>query len=374
MPNRLFAYTDARPAAVAEVIARWRHDHPGLGVLLLLPEAEKAHIPAIQAVFREAAVPLLGAVFPALIVNDEFVPHGAWLIGLDPMPPAFLVDGIDGDVQAASARIVSAVRQVRRDEVRDDTLFLIFDATVPTIGSILLGLYGELQDGVEYAGVNAGSETFQRMPCLFDHQRLVDNGVAGLLMPALKTVVKHEYPVARSLMQATSTQGNKIKLIDQRPAMEVYRELIQAEYGVALTHDNFYDYAVHYPFGLVMAANVVVRIPVGFEEDGSIICVGEIPPYSILSVLKAPGLETSRCVTAITNALGCDVDSSRDALVTFYCAGRRLHLQDDSLKELRQLRRRSGASRLVGALSLGEISSFEDIGIPDFHNAALVCF
>lgn len=374
MPNRLFAHTEASAAAVGSVIARWRQERPDVGVLLLLPEAEQAHIPAIQAEFRDAAVPLVGAVFPALIVDDGFESRGAWLIGFDPMPPAFLLDGLDADVHAASARIADAVRQTHRNEGGDDTLFLIFDATVPTIASILLGIYRELHDSVEYAGINAGSETFQRMPCLFDRERLVENGVAGLLLPALKTVVKHEYPVARSLMQATSTQGNKIKLINQRPAMEVYRELIQAEYGVTLSHDNFYDYAVHYPFGLVMAANVVVRIPVGFEEDGSIICVGEIPPFSILSVLKAPDLESSHCVAAITNALGCDVDSPRDALVTFYCAGRRLHLQDDSIKELQQLQRRTGAARLVGALSLGEISSFEDIGIPDFHNAALVCF
>lgn len=374
MSNRLFAHTDASPAAVGRVIAHWRHDHPDVGVLLLLPEAEKAQVPAIQAVFRDAAVPLIGAIFPALIVNDEFVSHGAWLIGLDPMPPVFLLDQLDADALAASARIAAAVRDIRHHEGGDDTLFLLFDATVPTIGSILLGIYSELQGSVEYSGINAGSETFQRIPCLFDTERLVENSVAGLLMPALRTVVKHEYPVAKSLMQATSTQGNKIKLINQRPAMDVYRELIQVEYGVTLTHDNFYDYAVHYPFGLVMAANVVVRIPVGFEEDGSIICVGEIPPCSILSLLKAPGLEDSHCVAAITNALGCDVDSPRDALVTFYCAGRRMHLQGDSIRELQQLHRATGASQLVGALSLGEISSFEDIGIPDFHNAALVCF
>lgn len=374
MPNRLFAYTDACPAAVGDVIAKWQQDHPDVGVLLLLPEAEQAQVPAMQAVFRGAAVPLVGAIFPALIVNDEFVSRGAWLIGLDPMPATFLLDQLDADVPSASARIAEAVRRIRRHEGRDDTLFLIFDATVPTIGSILLGIYGELQDSVEYSGINAGSETFQRIPCLFDSERLVENGVAALLMPSLKSAVKHEYPVAKRLMQATSTQGNKIKLINQRPAMDVYRELIQAEYGVTLTHDNFYDYAVHYPFGLVMAANVVVRIPVGFEEDGAIICVGEIPPCSILSLLKAPDLESSHCVAAIANALGCDVDSPRDALLTFYCAGRRLHLQGDSLEELRQLRSRTGAGRLVGALSLGEISSFEDIGIPDFHNAALVCF
>lgn len=374
MLDQLFAFTDASAAAVGAVVSDWRSRHPDVGVLLLLPEAERAHIPAIQAVFRDADVPLVGALFPALIVNAGFVSGGAWLIGLDPMPPFFLLGELDGGTKPASARISDAVRQVRHGAGHDDTLFLIFDATVPNISSILLDVYRDLHDAVKYAGVNAGSESFQRMPCLFDSSVQVDNAVIGLMWPALKAVVKHEYPVAKSLMQATSTLGNKIKLINQRPAMEVYREIIQAEYGVSLTHDNFYDYAVHYPFGLVMAANIVVRIPVGFEADGSIICVGEIPPYSILSLLKAPSLEESHCVAAIAAALQASSGRPVETLVTFYCAGRRLHLQGDSIEELEQLRGHTGASTLAGALSLGEISSFEEIGIPDFHNAALVCF
>jgi hypothetical protein len=64
------------------------------------------------------------------------------------------------------------------------TLFMIFDGMVPNIASVVDGIYLALANRVEYAGVNAGSETFQPMPCLFDGERVVGDGLLGLLLPA----------------------------------------------------------------------------------------------------------------------------------------------------------------------------------------------
>ncbi|HNH24888.1 MAG TPA: FIST C-terminal domain-containing protein, partial [Accumulibacter sp.] len=60
-------------------------------------------------------------------------------------------------------------------------------------------------------------------------------------------------------------------------------------------------------------------------------------------------------------------------LLVFYCAGRRLHLGDDALKELHSLGSTLNAANVVGALSLGEIGSLSNWGYPLFHNATLVC-
>ena len=186
-------------------------------------------------------------------------------------------------------------------------------------------------------------------------------------------MVQHGYPVTRPRMQAISTTGNRISRIDRRPAFEVYQEVIKTEFGVDLTHENFYDYAVHYPFGLIMAAEVVVRIPVGFDTDGTVICAGEVPPNSILRLIEAPILTDSRCVEQVARRIGTGPQAPDEALVVFYCAGRRMHLGEAAAEELRQLHQATGAPRLAGALSLGEIDTIEEFGTPVFHNAALVC-
>jgi coenzyme F420-reducing hydrogenase gamma subunit len=66
------------------------------------------------------------------------------------------------------------------------TLFMLFDAMIPNIASILDGLYLSLADRVRYVGVNAGSETFQPMPCLFDQDRSCSRmACCGCCCPAI---------------------------------------------------------------------------------------------------------------------------------------------------------------------------------------------
>ena len=367
------AFIAATPEAIAATVGPWRTESPELGVLLLLPEAEQAALPALQAWFRTHDVPLVGAIFPALIANEGFTNEGALLVGFESMPPLFLLDRLGAGERTAHSRISSATREAltRTDGNDKPTLFLIFDAMVPNIASILDGTYRDLRATVRYAGVNAGSESFQAMPCLFDSNSLIGEGVLGLLLEGQPVIAEHGYPVAKTLMQATSTSGNRIELIDRRPAMEVYQEVIAADFGISLTPENFYDYAVHYPFGVVSALTVLVRIPVAFDADGTIHCVGEVPNHSILRLIRAPKVEASPCVANIAKSLLAG--TARDWLLSFYCAGRRMHFGEQSGSELAQLRRDTNVRAVLGALSLGEISTNAEFGIPEFHNAALVC-
>lgn len=367
------AHIDATPAALAKIAGEWNVRDGTGGLLLLLPEAEKDALPDLQAWCRAGRVPLVGAIFPALVVDDGFAERGALAIELDPMPKHFLLDRLDAGARTPHSRICAATRDALGDSEAGDrpTLFLIFDSMVPDVASVLDSTYRELRGRVRYAGVNAGSESFQPMPCLFNDAELVGNGVLGLLLCGETVVAEHGYPVANTLMQATSTTGNRIELIDRRPAMEVYQEVIAADFGVTLTHENFYDYAVHYPFGVVSAVAVLVRIPVAFEADGTIHCVGEVPNHSMLRLIGAPGAEQSPCIAGICGALPSP--PSRDWLLTFYCAGRRMHFGAAAAGELAQLRHDAGAKAVVGALSLGEISTNKELGLPEFHNAAVVC-
>jgi hypothetical protein len=365
-------------AGFGALLESWRQRSPALGIVVLLPEAERQRIPELQASCRERRVSLLGAVFPALVADGDFLVSGAWVLCFDRMPAHFLATNLSGAADTAAPRLVRAAGAGlagRAATERPPVLFLVFDGMLANIATLLNGLYAELGTQVRYAGVNAGSETFQPMPCLFDDRQVVGEAALGLLLPAeTRVVVQHGYPVSKSLMKATTTVGNRIDRIDHRPAFDVYREVIGAEYGVALDHGNFYDYAVHFPFGVVTAIDVLVRIPVAFNDDGSLVCVGEVPPNAMLRLLHAPAVDGSRCIETIAGHLNAGGRLSRNqALLTFYCAGRRMHFGGEAADELAQLKRMTGAGALCGALSLGEIDCIEDLGLPRFHNASLVC-
>ncbi|MDP2827668.1 MAG: FIST N-terminal domain-containing protein [Sulfuricellaceae bacterium] len=365
--------------SIGSTLTQWQSGHPQMGVFALLPEAERAKLPILQADCQQRGISLVGGIFPALITPQGFSGEGVWLLRLDEMVPAFLLPELNVGEPEAAKKIAKAVESALAAfdaSAAKPTLYLIFDGLIPNISTILDGLYLRLADRVNYAGANAGSETFQPMPCAFDGERIIDNGVLGVLLPGnATTILEHGYPAPGRVMTATSTEGNRILSIDWRSAFDAYQEIIKAEYGIDLTRENFYQYAVHFPFGILRTSDeVVVRIPVALADDGSLFCVGEVPENAMLVLLRAPTADAGHCITHLAK----EIDAANGPLLnrrllTFYCAGRHMHLGEDAARELAELNVQTGAAIMAGALSLGEIGSTHEWGYPMFHNAALVC-
>ena len=364
---------------IAALLDDWRERYPAMGLLALVAEADReAVVPMLQAVCRRMNIPLRGALFPSLIHDSRFCSGGCLVLRFDVMPYTALYDSLSPlhPEYAPTIRRMSEDVATHLDRQHDGTLCILFDAMIPTIATILDEMYLALADRVSYMGANAGSETFRPMPCLFDNERQVESGALVMLMPDHPgAVTEHCYQPPERMITATSTDGNRIISIDWRPAFEVYREVVKAEYDVTIDRDNFYQMAVHFPFGIMRANNdIVVRMPVALEEDGSVFCVGEVPPNALLTLLQAPAVDSRQTVEKLARGL-CAIDGrvAGSDLLTFYCAGRRIHLGDRAEGELAGLRQATGAVRVIGALSLGEIGQSMQGGYPSFHNGALVC-
>lgn len=363
--------------AIECVIRTWKDEHPALTLLILLPEAESGNIPVIQQCCRQADVPVAGAVFPAIISASEFLTTGLLLIGIPELVSCRLHEKVPANTEQLEdlACRLAATLSGTPQEDPDGTLFLFFDATVPNIGSVLDALYLKLANRVQYVGANAGSESFSPIPCLFDEQRLVQGGMLSLLLrPHKGAILEHGYRPSESEHLATSTEGNRIAQIDFQPAFQVYSELVGRRFGVSITKENFYELAVHFPFGIMRADHEpLVRIPVQLADDGSLICAGEIPRNAILTLMETPAVDSIETVSRLAAGM-VEIDAGSDDrdLLLFYCAGRRLHVgAERSGKELVTLQHRFPGGRMAGALSLGEIGSSMIAGYPLLHNAAL---
>ncbi len=365
-------------APLEKTLTAWRAERPNMGVLVLLPEAEQRAVPRIQAICARLGIPLVGAIFPALVEHSAFRTQGAWLLRFDDMPHAALYPDLPRDAE----KVPSAIDAIAADVISslgDDsgaTLLLLFDAMVPNIATLLDELYLRLANRVHYMGANAGSETFQPMPCLFDTSRVIQNGVLAILLKSHPgAVLEHGYGAPAQMLIATATEGNRIIQIDWRPAFEVYQEMARAQYGVEINRENFYQYAVHFPFGIMRANGMtLVRIPVALEQDGSLFCVGEVPPNALLALLNAPPVNSVTTVETLAQRLSelGPAPVGRDMLL-FYCAGRRLHLSIQAAEdELKLFAGRCPGAEIAGALSPGEIGASSQWDYPLFHNATLV--
>ncbi|MDH5183239.1 MAG: FIST C-terminal domain-containing protein [Gammaproteobacteria bacterium] len=339
------------------------------GILILLAEADKDWVERIQTIAEISAVPMVGAIFPEVIADHRFHKNGMVIEYLPVMLEHVIIQQEAGNsAQWMAAKIADYAKNCG---VGHETLFMIFDSMLPNIASTLEHLYLHLGDRINYAGVNAGSETFTAMPCLFDHSGTYQNAVLTLYFNSnTKSFLEHGFTQPESIIAATSSEGNKISSIDWCPALDVYAEMAEQQYQVDINKENFYQYASHYPLGIIrMDGSITVRIPVAFEEDGSIYCVGEVPQNAMLTLLKAnyPDFEyTARRLAEQLDPL------ETDNILSFYCAGRRMQLEDKAQLELDTLNNLLPAKILYGALSLGEIGSLTPGGYPLFHNATLV--
>ena len=354
-------------------LREWRAADPEYVAFALVPEARQDLIAALQHDFTQMGTRLIGAVFPALIQRDHFVTDGLWLLRLPSGSATSLIGELDGNPVTSAQKVAAAARPALK--VGESTLFLVFDAMVNNISSILDELYLELGDSVRYLGVNAGSETFQSMACLFDARHRLGNSVLAILVPQdLKYALAHGYQAPEKTLPATTSSGNRIASIDWQPAFDVYRDQIKQHYGVDLNKDNFYQNGVHFPLGISLAnGKNLVRIPVGLEDGGAVYCVGEVPEYALLTLLRGPEPGSLDTVRQITQQLSLPkVADASGALMCFYCAGRRMHLGEAADREIASLAREVGLP-LAGALSLGEIGSLVGEAYPHFHNGVITC-
>jgi len=370
LQERFAFFNEVGEDLVAQLVA-WRAAWPGVGVLAMVAEKDRDMVAPLQRQCRAAGVPLVGAVFPQLIWERALHARGLLLRALKEMPPWRLVEGLGAPGTMPGSALRSLVDLAGAGD-EGEALFTVFDAFVPSIATAMEDIYAEVGDRLHYFGAVAGSETFKPMPCLFDSERLIGDGVLALRLPQHPgAILECGYTVPEQLIPSTVVAGNRIAQIEWRPAFEVYAGMVQRHYGVEVTRENFYEWAVHFPFGIIRAdGEMLVRIPVALLDDGSLLCVGEIPENALITVVNAVKPASTDTVRAIAARLaGTTLD---DGLV-YYCAGRRMHLGPEAAAaEICALGEAMAPARAGGALTLGEIGTARRNRLPLFYNATIV--
>lgn len=338
-------------------------------IVVWVAEADKALVPELQRLCRQYQIRLSGAVFPALIYQAQFVSRGCLISPLPKNTRSLLLSCVEDSHYAHNVvRLQQEVDTFPVSELLN--LMLVFDAQLSNISEMLDLIYLGLHNSVRYLGANAGSETFQPMPCVFDQDVWVGDAMLALLIASEhKGALAHGYEIS-TLVTATSTERNRIQSIEWRNAFEVYQALVSKEFGPVINQDNFYDYAVHFPFGIMrISGQPLVRIPVALESDGTLVCVGDIAENTVLTLLQGVDPDCDETLALLAQQSGV----SSPIYQVFYCAGRKMHLGDKSSAELTRLASLFAPSQLSGAVSLGEISNDDGQGYPLFHNAAIMC-
>lgn len=201
---------------------------------------------------------------------------------------------------------------------------------------------------------------------------LYQNAAIGCLLDQrVRLGIRHGWKRLAGPFIVTGTEGNELRKLNWQPAMEVYREVVEADAGIKLEQANFFEHAKGYPFGMIREQEEdIVRDPIAVKDDGTLVCVGEVPENSVVYILKGENeqlVEAARQAYEDCQGKGAGINES--PLLVVDCISRTLFLEDDFYRELNELQQTNTIP--TGVLSLGEIASF-GAGALEFFNKTIV--
>lgn len=324
-------------------------------ILVLACDANGFSPEEVDPILTATSVPIFGGIFPEIIHGQSKLDRGTVVIGFEAPMRVETIPGLsdpDADFEALIDERL-AEHPVTR------TMFVFVDGFGTRIGAVIDALFDIFGLELNYIGGGAGSLSFVQKPCLFTNQGLVqDSAVLALADIPSGIGVNHGWTAVSGPYQVTGSHGNTIDTLDWKPAAEVYREVVQEQTGKTLTQEAFFELAKGFPFGISkLDAERIVRDPIAMGDDGSLVCVGEVPQGSFVHIL---GGDAEALVSAARRAFeaardSCGPECEAEHTLFIDCISRVLFLGDDFGREIEAVHR--PGKTLVGALTLGEIAN-----------------
>lgn len=341
--------------SLADSLARLDADAAVEGILVFACDGNGFRPEDVDPVLRAVRKPLFGGVFPQIVHGSEHLLRGTVAVGLKVRPALAVVHGVSRPEQDFDEVLLGAFPGAASDVAR--TMFVFVDGFASRVSALIDALFNTFGLEVNYIGGGAGSLSLVPGPCVITPEGLVqDAAVVALLDVPSGVGVAHGWHAVSDAFKVTESEGNVIHSLDWRPALEVYREVVEAHANDRLDAGDFFRLAKAYPFGITKLGNeMVVRDPLMPRGDG-LVCVGEVPQGSFVRVLHG---DEQSLLGAASHAreMAAAAMGARPVNAQFFidCISRVLFLEDRFAHELGAVR--TQGVPMVGALTIGEIAN-----------------
>ena len=278
-----------------------------------------------------------------------------------------------GRQREAGAEVAASMSQVLRQPHR--VLMLLTDGAIRDQESILRGVYGALGAEVPLFG-GACADGWRMTGGYLIADRVLTDAVIGVAIASeapLSVGVRHGWSKVGAPMIVTSSGDGRVYTLDDRPALDVYLERLEAPAAAYTDPATFTEFALPRPLGIqrrsgIEARNLSTEVDLagrsigggGAIDHGGLTWVMTGDEGSILEATDAA------CRDAIDGLGG----GAPVGLLTFSCAALRAVLGDDGIhREGEHLSTWADGVPFAGFYTYGEIARVR--GIDGFHNQTL---
>ncbi|HWW10605.1 MAG TPA: FIST N-terminal domain-containing protein [Candidatus Acidoferrales bacterium] len=367
---------DSHKAGIEAATAALRGADPRLLVAFVSPAHDlQALLAGIRGV--APAPPLIGCSTSGEIATDGPGDAGvvvAALGGKGFSVSTSVARNASSDLRQAGATVAACAETGPAAE--NQILLLLTDGLGGDQQEVVRGAYSVVGGAVPLVGGCAGDDlamkkTFQ----LFNDEVLEDAVIAAAISSdaPFGIGVQHGWGRVGAPFLVTESHGNRVHALDDRPALDVYLERLEAPDDVRTDAAAFTRFALTHPFGLSRRSGEEVRfIAEANFEDRSIGCIAEVPQGGLAWIMEGD----SDSVLVATDAACSQAVAGRSGraplgFLAFDCIARRGVLGDEGIRqEVQRIGSHSQGAPVAGFYTYGEIARTR--GVSGFHNPTLV--
>jgi hypothetical protein len=272
------------------------------------------------------------------------------------------------DVAGAAADLTGGPHRV---------LLLLTDGLAGDQQEIVRGAYGVLGAAVPLVGGCAGDDLKMSTTFQLHGERVLRNAVVGAAIASdapLGIGVRHGWRRVGEPMVVTRSHDNRVYLLDDEPALDVYLNRLDAPAQARSDPAAFTRFALTHPLGLSRRSGEAQVRFVGEADfsDRSLGCIAEVPQGGLAWFMEgddASVLEATdgACADAVAPLNGHEPLG----LIAFDCIARRGVLGDEGIgREVERVAACARGAPVAGFYTYGEIARTH--GVTGFHNQTLV--
>jgi hypothetical protein len=284
--------------------------------------------------------------------------------------------GVQASPEQAAKDVVSGFRGMAGSALPYRAAMVMTDALAGYADEVVDALTLATGGGYSFFGGGAGDDGRFEQTYVFANTEVLSNAVVALeiLSPfPIGVGVAHGWEPVGEGYRVTEAQGTRVVSLNGVPAADVFAEHAQST-GQGFDRADPLPFFLHNILGIQSPSGYRLRVPLGVDADGSVLCAAAVPRGAVVHVMK----------TSVESAVGAAQQAAQSALqglrgrapavgLVFDCVATRLRMGHAFQNELDACAELLRPAAFVGCNTYGQIARAEG-QFGGFHNCtAVVC-
>ncbi len=282
--------------------------------------------------------------------------------------------GASADLRSAGAGAAEALSGI--DNRPHRVLLLLADGLAGDQQEIVRGAYAVAGAAVPLVGGCAGDDLRMVATRQFFGAEVLTNAVVGAAIGSdapFGIGVRHGWRRVGEPLMVSASGGNRVELLDERPALDAYLERLDAPPEAWNDAGAFTRFAQTHPLGLSRRSDEEhVRFVAEADfEKRALVCIAAVPQGGLAWIMEGDATSVLDATDAAC-AEALDALSGRPpiGMLAFDCIARKGVLGREVAEEVARVAAHAGAAPVAGFYTYGEIARTR--GVSGFHNQTLV--